>query len=147
MFKKLTLAAVITAGLAASTLALAQGGPHGDFGDRGPMAELERLDLSDSQWLQVHKIMQNHRREASPLRENEMALRKGFVTLNPGSADYAQQVSKLQDQAAQVARDRVKDMASVKSQVYAVLDDAQRAKLAKREHAFGKHRRPKPPQN
>jgi len=111
------------------------------------MAELERLDLSDSQWLQVHKIMQNHRKDARPLREEEMALRNGFVTLNPGSADYAQQVSKLQDQAAQVARDRVKDMASVKSQVYAVLDDAQRAKLAKREQAFGNHHRPRPPKD
>lgn len=145
MFKKLTLAAVITAGLAASTLALAQGGPHGGFG--GPMAELERLGLSDSQWLQVHKIMQNHRKEARPLREEEMALRKGFVTLNPGSANYAQQVASLQDQAAQVARDRIKDMASVKSDVYAVLDDAQRAKLAKREQAFGEHHHPRPPQN
>lgn len=145
MYKKLMLATAITAGLAASTLALAQGGPRGDFGG-GPMAALERLDLSDSQWLQVHKIMQEHRKEARPLREEEMALRKGFVTLNPGSADYAQQVSKLQEQAAQVARDRVKDMASVKSQVYAVLDDTQRAKLAKHEQAFGKHRRPEPPQ-
>ena len=145
MFKKLTLAAVITAGLAASTLALAQGGHQGGYG--GPMAELEQLGLSDSQWLQVHKIMQNHRKEARPLREEEMALRKGFVTLNPGSANYAQQVASLQDQAAQVARDRIKDMASVKSDVYAVLDDAQRAKLAKREQAFGEHPHTRPPQN
>ncbi len=146
MFKKLTLVAVITAGLAASTVVLAQGGGrHGGFGG-GPAAELERLGLSDSQWLQVHKIMQNHRKESRPLRGEEMALRKGFVTLNPGSGDYAQQVSKLQDQAAQVARDRVQDIASIKSQIYAVLDDAQRAKLAQREQQFGQHH-PKPPQN
>lgn len=142
MLKKFTLVAVVTAGLAASTLALAQGG-HGHFGGGGPMAELERLNLSDTQWLQVHKIMQNHRKESRPLREEEMALRKGFVTLDPGSANYTQQVANLQDQAAKVARDRVADMASVKSQVYAVLDDAQRAKL---EQAFGQHR-PRPPQN
>ena len=80
------------------------------------------------------------------MRGEEMELRKNLVTLNPGSADYAQQVSKLQDQAAQVARDRIQDMASIKSQVYAVLDDAQRAKLAKREQAFGEHR-PRPPRN
>lgn len=145
MLKKFTLVAVVTAGLAASTLALAQSG-HGHFGGGGPMAELERLNLSDTQWLQVHKIMQNHRKESRPLREEEMALRKGFVTLDPGSANYTQQVANLQDQAAKVARDRVADMASVKSQVYAVLDDAQRAKLAKREQAFGQHR-PRPPQN
>ena len=103
-------------------------------------------DLSDTQWLQVHKIMQNHRKESRPLREEEMALRRGFVTLDPGSANYAQQVANLQDQSAKVARDRVADMASVKSQVYTVLDDAQRAKLAKREQEFGQHR-PRPPQN
>lgn len=143
MLKKFTLVAVVTAGLAASTLALAQGG-HGHFG--GPMQELERLNLSDTQWLQVHKIMQNHRKESRPLREEEMALRKGFVTLDPGSASYTQQVANLQDQAAKVARDRMADMASVKSQVYAVLDDAQRAKLAKREQEFGQHH-PRPPQN
>ncbi len=143
MFRKLTLVAVMTAGLAASTLALAQEGPHGGFGG-GPAAELDRLGLSDSQWLQVHKIMQNHRKEARPLHEEERELRKGFVTLNPGSSDYAQQVAKLQDQAAQVARDRVKDMASIKSQVYAVLDDGQRAKLAKREQEFGQHHKGPP---
>lgn len=146
MFKKLTLVAVITAGLAASTLAFAQGGPHGHFGGGGPTAELERLNLSDSQWLQVHKIMQAHRKDSRPLRGEEMELHKGFVTLNPGSADYAQQVSKLQNQAAQVARDRVQDIASIKSQIYAVLDDAQRAKLAQREQEFGKHG-PRPPKS
>lgn len=147
MFKKLTLAAVVTAGLAASTLALAQGGPHGGFGGGGPMAELERLDLSDSQWLQVHKIMQAHHKDSRPLREEEFALHKGFALLNPGAANYAQQVANLQDQAAQVARDRVKDKASVKSDIYAVLTDAQRAKLAQREQAFGEHHHQKPPQN
>jgi periplasmic protein CpxP/Spy len=146
MFKKLTLAAVVTAGLAASSLALAQEGPHGRFGGGGPEAELERLNLSDSQWLQVHKIMQAHRKDSRPLRGEEMELRKGFVTLNPGSADYAQQVSKLQDEAAKVARARVQDIASLKSQVYAVLDDAQRANLAKREQEISKHG-PRPPKN
>ena len=146
MFKKLTLAAVAATALTTSALALAQG-PHGGFGGfGGPAAELERLDLSDAQWLQVHKIMEQHRKDARPLREEEMALRKGFVTLSPGSANYTQQVGKLQDQAAQVARDRVQDMANLKSQVYAVLDDAQRAKLAQREQAFGKHPHRNPPQ-
>ena len=144
MLKKITFAALIATGLTASTLAVARG--DGRFGGGGPMAELERLDLNDSQWLQVHKIMQNHRKESRPLREEEMALRKGFVTLDPGNPNYSQQVANLQDQAAKVARDRVADMASVKSQVYAVLDDTQRAELAKREQAFGQHR-PRPPQN
>ena len=90
--------------------------------------------------------MQDHHKESRPLRGEEMALHRGFALLNPGSADYAQQVSKLQDQAAQTARDRVQDMASVKSQVYAVLDDAQRAKLAKHEQEFGQHHQ-RPPQN
>ncbi len=144
MFKKLTLAAAMAAGLAASTVVLAQG-PHGRF-DGGPTAELERLNLSDSQWLQVHKIMQAHHKDARPLRGEEMELHRGMAMLNPGSADYPQQVAKLQDHAAQVARDRIQDMANLKSQVYNVLDDAQRAKLAKHEQAFGEHH-PGPPQN
>lgn len=144
MFKKIALAAALTTGLVASSAVLAHG-PGGHFGG-GPAAELDRLGLSDSQWLQVHKIMQNHRKEARPLRGEEFALHKGFATLNPGSPDYAQQVAKLQDQAAQAARDRVQDIASLKSQVYAVLDDAQRAKLAQRQAAFGQHHS-KPPQN
>jgi Spy/CpxP family protein refolding chaperone len=142
MFKKLTLAAALAAGLTGSATALAHG-PHGGFG--GAAAELERLDLSDAQWLQVHKIMQGHRKAAHPLHKEQMELRKGFVTLDPGSADYAKQVSKLQDQAAQVARDRIQDMANLKSQVYAVLNDQQRAKLAKDEQAFGHHHPEQPP--
>lgn len=141
MFKKLAIAAVLTTGLVASAAVMAEGthGSRGHFGG-GPVAELDRLDLSDSQWLQVRKIMQAHRQEARPLRRGERDLHRGFATLNPGSPDYAQQVAKLQDQAAQTARDRVKDIANLKSQVYAVLTDAQRAKLAERKAAFKQHR-------
>lgn len=128
MFKKLMMASVVTAGLAGIAGTALAMGPREGFG--GPAAELERLDLSDTQWLQVHKIMQAHRQAARPLRHEEMALRQDFATLTPGSADYAQQVGALQDKAAQVARDRVQDMASLKSQIYGVLTEQQKAQLA-----------------
>lgn len=139
MFKQLMMAAAVAAGLAGTGTALAMG-PHEGFG--GPAAALERLDLSDAQWLQVHKIMQAHRKTARPLHHEEMALRQGFATLTPGSADYAQQVSALQERAAQVARDRVQDMASLKSQIYGVLDDQQKAKLAQQAQEFSQRRHP-----
>jgi protein CpxP len=144
MLKKLTLATALLAGLACSTAVLAQG-RHGDFGG-GPAAELDRLNLSDAQWLQVRKIMQSRRSGDHPLHQERMELHRALAVLNPGSADYQQQVAKLQDQAAQVARDRVQEMADLKSQVYAVLTEPQRAKLAEDEQALGKHHHESPPQ-
>jgi protein CpxP len=137
MLKKLTLTAALLAGLACSTAGLAQG-RHGDFGG-GPAAELDRLNLSDAQWLQVHKIMQSRRSGTHPLHKEAMELRRALAMIDPGSNDYQQQVARLQDQAAQLARDRIQDMAGLKSQVYAVLTEPQRAKLAEHEQALGEH--------
>lgn len=140
MLKKIALATALVAGITASAVALA-GGPRGEHGS-GHGMPFKQLDLSEVQREQVRKIMQDHRKASEPLREEQKALRKGMATLKPGSADYAQQVAKLQDQAAKVARDRVKNMADLKSQINVVLTDEQRAKLAKREQNFdGRHHR------
>ncbi|MES2488238.1 MAG: Spy/CpxP family protein refolding chaperone [Pseudomonadota bacterium] len=140
MLKKITLVTALAAGLIASTAVLAHDhGPRGHHGRGGPVAGLKQLDLSDAQRDQVRKIMQDHRKASEPLREEQKALHKSFATLNPGSADYAKQVASLQDQSAKVARDRVKDIANLKGQVYAVLTDAQRAKWAEQKTNFRRH--------
>ncbi|PTU31516.1 Spy/CpxP family protein refolding chaperone [Stenotrophobium rhamnosiphilum] len=143
MLKKITLVTALAAGLIASTAVLAHDpgsrGDHGRRGHGGPVAGLRQLDLSEAQRDQVHKIMLDHRKASEPLHDEQKALHKSFASLNPGSADYAKQVAALQDQSAKVARDRVKDMANLKGQVYAVLTDAQRTKWAEQKTSFRRH--------
>ena len=135
MFKKLAVTAVLLAALAGSAAAVAQP-PHG--GD-GAIALLERLDLSDAQWLQVHKLMRQHRAQAQPLHQRERQLHKALALLDASSTGYAQQLQKLQDDAAQLARDRVRDFAEIKTEVEAILTPAQRAKLLDQAEAFDRH--------
>lgn len=139
MFKKLALTATLLTALAGSAVALAQ--PLHEGG--GPIAMLERLDLSDAQWLQVHKLMKDHHVAARPLHEREHRLHMALALLDASAPDYAQRLQKLQDDAAQLARDRIQDFAALKTQVDAVLTPQQRAKLADQVKTHMHH--PAPP--
>ena len=139
MLKKLSITAVLLASLAATPMVQAQ--PPHEGG--GPEAMFEHLDLSDAQWLQVHKLLKAHRQDSRPLHQRERALHEQLATLDSSAADYAQRLQKLQDDAAQLARDRVQSFASLKTQIDAVLTPAQRSELVKRAQQHG-HRGPHP---
>ncbi|HVT35327.1 MAG TPA: Spy/CpxP family protein refolding chaperone [Nevskiaceae bacterium] len=134
MFKTLLIPAAIAVSLAGGA-ALAQ--PFGGGHHQMMVAALDQLDLSDSQWLQIHKIMQAQREERHA--QDHHALMAAFESLNPDSPDYAAQVQAAQDQAAAAAREHVAHAADVKKQIYAVLTPEQKSKLAtlKAAHQHG----------
>jgi protein CpxP len=96
-------------------------GHHG-----GPAAILRQLDLTDEQKAKVKEIMEANRATVKPIREAMKANREKLAAMN-GSFDEAavSEIAKNQgDLTAQmiVARERVK------SQIFAILTDEQKAK-------------------
>lgn len=98
--------------------------------DRSPfMAALKQLDLSDAQKASIHQIFESRRSTAKAEHVGFREQRRAFAALDPSAADYQQQVNSFSDQAAANARQRMQDMAQIKSQVMALLTPAQKAQF------------------
>lgn len=124
-------ALLLTSALAMPLFVAAQdgpphGGPHG-----GPfLHELKSLDLSDAQRTTIKGYVDAARDQAQANFQSLHTLHRAFETATPDAAGYATTVTQLADAEATAARERVQMQAALRAQIYAVLTDAQKAKLA-----------------
>lgn len=139
MRRSLTIAA-LAAGLALSSAAMAgkdgagpgRHGPDHDGPHRGGpfMHELRDLDLSDAQREQIRGFFKTQREQDKTDRRAQFELRRSFELATPGTAQFQSLTQQLADAQATEARNRVQQMASLRTQVYGVLTPAQRTELA-----------------
>lgn len=94
------------------------------------MALFDDLDLSDEQWLAVHKIQKSHRDEAVADAQKMQQQMASFLSLDPTAKDYAARLAVVSDTFAAGAAAHVQKIAAVQKQVYAVLTPDQRQKFA-----------------
>ncbi len=94
------------------------------------MHELRNLELSDSQREQIRGFLKAQREQGQSDRKAQFELRRSFELATPGTAQFQSLTQQLADAEATEARNRVQQMASLRSQVYGVLTPAQRSELA-----------------
>lgn len=141
--KQKFIPALLLAAAGLSTAALAQpadSGPDGGPGrDRagwhhrhgGPLREeLRQLDLSQMQKAGIKQIVDAARPQMRAQREALHTQRKAFDTATPGSAAYQNAAANLAEAEAGAARARVQQQAALRTQIYALLTDAQKSQLA-----------------
>jgi periplasmic protein CpxP/Spy len=132
--KNLKLPAFLLAGLLAAPLFVAaQEGPfHGEHGPHGGpfIHELQSLDLTDAQRTTIKGYVDAAHAQGRTSFESLRALHRAFETAAPTSAGYSTVVTQLADAEAAAARERVQMQAALRAQIYAVLTDTQKAKLA-----------------
>lgn len=152
MRRSITIAA-LAAGLALSSAAIAGkdgGGPDRHGPGHGPhrggpfMHELRDLDLSDAQREQIRGFFKTQREQDKTDRKAQFELHRSFELATPGTAQYQTLTVQLADAEATEARNRVQQMASLRTQVYGVLTPAQRTQLA--EELAKRPEPPKPPE-
>jgi Spy/CpxP family protein refolding chaperone len=134
--RRILIASVAGVALALGTgAALAEGHRHADHGWGGDpgMGEmhqmLQDLDLSPEQKETVHGIMENSRPRFEALHEEMRANRDILLDVNPGDANYQTVVNRVSQQSGDLASRLVLAMSDVRSQIYGVLTDEQKAKL------------------
>ena len=146
-----TLAAVLAAGflIAAPNFASAEGdvpaqdhsdarGEHGAGRHHGRhpggpfLRELKLLDLSDAQRGSIRTAIRSSFEAERGPHEATRSLHRAMLTTPPDSAGYAALVNQLADAEADAARDRVQRLAALKAEIYAMLTDAQKARLTEK---------------
>ena len=135
-FRHTFLAAIAGVALAAGTGAAWAGGhrhaEHGWGGDGG-MGDmhymLKELDLTPEQQQTIRGIFDNSHSKFEALHEEMRANRDALLDVSPGDANYQTTVNKVSQQSGDLASRLVLTMSDVRTQVYGVLTDEQRAKL------------------
>lgn len=127
-------AAILAAGLL-STAVHAQGGgeePGWHHHHRGGilMHDLKALDLSDAQKASIKTLLQNTRQQLKPQFEALRAQRQALDAAVPGSPEFHNAAAALAQAASVAAAARVQQQAELRTQIYALLSDAQKAQLA-----------------
>jgi len=90
---------------------------------------LDELNLTDTQWLAIHKIQTGHRADAEADRAAMKTLVASFLALDPTAPGYDASVTTMSESFATSARDHVNKFAAVQKEVYGVLTADQRSKL------------------
>jgi Spy/CpxP family protein refolding chaperone len=130
-------AAILAAGML-STAVLAQDpgegpdGPGWHHHHRGGvlMHELKELNLSDSQEASVKTLFKNAHQQLKPQFQALMTQRQAFDSAVPGSPEFNNAAGALAQAASAAASARVQQEAELRTQVYALLSDAQKQQLA-----------------
>jgi Spy/CpxP family protein refolding chaperone len=137
MRKTFFLPAALLAGLGLSLAAYAYGHGQDDGYDEGPhhamheaMHMLHQLDLSTDQRDQIHALIEGAFKDFHAERASLRQMHHQVMVTPPDSPDFAPAVSQLADAEANAARARVQRHAELKTKIYAILTDAQKAKLA-----------------
>lgn len=121
-------------------------GHHGRRGGhhRGMGLGLRVIDLTDEQKVKIKEIRQANKAALQPLREAQKASRAKIAELTAnGTFDEAQITALANEQAAAHAK-LIVERQRVRSQIFALLTDEQKAKLAEMKAKRGerrKHRR------
>ena len=103
-------------------------GPRGGHG--GPMMHaLQQLELDPAQRDAIHARMQQLRADGEPLRDESRALRESMHALVTAEDWDAAAASSLAARHGELAAERALLTAEAMHEVYAVLDDTQRAEL------------------
>ena len=104
-------------------------GPHGHGMDGPPlMHQLHHLDLTDAQKTAVKKLLDAHHAQMQSQFESLRTAHQAFDKAIPGSSDFTTAQSALVNAEVAAARSRVEQEASLRTQIYAQLTDAQKAK-------------------
>lgn len=130
-------AAILAAGML-STAVYAQGPGPGDGGPgwhhhhRGGelMHELKALNLSDTQKASVKALFKSTHEQLKPQFQAVMTQRQALNAAIPGSAEFNNAASALAQAESAAASTRVQQQAELRTQIYALLTDAQKQQYA-----------------
>lgn len=131
MRKLILLPAALLAAALASTAVYAQGpggGWHHHHGD-AMMHELKELNLTDAQQASVKSLVQANHAQFKPQFEALMSQHQAFEAATPGTAAYENAAASLAQAASAAASAHVQAEAALRTQIYALLTDAQKAQL------------------
>jgi Spy/CpxP family protein refolding chaperone len=92
--------------------------------------ELKALNLSDSQKASVKTLFQNAHQQLKPQFEAVRTQREALNAATPGTAAYNNAASALATAASAAAGAHVQQEAELRTQIYALLTDAQKQQLA-----------------
>jgi Spy/CpxP family protein refolding chaperone len=107
------------------------GPPHGGCHHPRPMLMhvVHELDLSDAQKAQAKQLFEAERNTMRSQRDAMHSAHQAFNTATPGSDAFTAAEKTLEDAEANAARAHVQADADLRTKFYALLTDAQKAKL------------------
>ena len=108
------------------------GGHHGHHPGGPFLRELKSLVLSDAQRSSIRNAVKASFEAGRGQHEAIRSLHRAVLTTPPDSAGYTALVNQLADAEADAARDRVQTLAALKGEIYAMLTDAQKARLTEK---------------
>lgn len=135
MSKLIFLPAAVLAAAMLSTAVNAQDhgpGPDGwHHHHRGGalMHELKELNLSDAQKASVKELFKSSHQQLKPQMEAVMTQRQALNAATPGSPAFQSAAASLAQAASSAAGARVQQEATLRTQIYGLLTDAQKAQL------------------
>ena len=88
------------------------------------MAEI--LDLTDTQITEIRNVLKENRKEHRRIKKAD---RQNLHDLDPGSADYQQQVKSLVEDRVKLVESRMLNRADIHKKVYTILTPEQRSKM------------------
>jgi len=136
----LAVAAILVIG---GVFAIAQRAAHRGFGGRGMSGEqgammmLRRLDLTSDQQAKVKEIFEANKGTVQPLREQLKTNHEKLAALG-GNFDEGQ-VTAIAKEQGDLMSQMIVDRQKVKSQIYAILTDDQKAKAAQLQQEMKQH--------
>jgi Spy/CpxP family protein refolding chaperone len=110
------------------------------------MHVLQELDLSDTQKTQAKQLFEAERSAMKSQHESLRSAHHAFNVATPGSDAFTAAENALADAEAGAARARVQADADLRTKFYALLTDAQKAKLATLQAQTPTEEPPPPPQ-
>lgn len=132
---KLLAAALIAATL--GSVAIAQPPDAGDCGEHHRHFDgkhlpphLEALGLSDAQKAQIKALHEARHTQHEQTRNSDKTLHESLLALSPGATNYSQEVDRIATLMGQQHADRIRDMAALHAQVWAILTPTQQSQLA-----------------
>ncbi len=130
-------AAILAAGMLSTAVYAQDQGP----GDGGPgwhhhhrggvlMHELKELNLSDSQKASIKTLFKTSHEQFKPQFEALRTQHQALEAATPGSAEFQNATASLAQASAAAASARVQQEAALRTQIYALLTDAQKQQLS-----------------
>lgn len=130
-FLGLALATALAIGTTAAIAAPHDGhGRHGQRSHHGEMMMLHKLNLSDAQQASVKQIISTHREQNQASWRALRQQRSAFESMTPNQVGYQAAAASLAQAEGQATQARVRQMANLRAQIYAVLTPAQQAQAA-----------------
>ena len=140
--KTITILAVVAILVIGGVFAIAQRAMHKGFGGhgmhgQGAMMMLRRLDLTSDQQAKVKEIFEANKGTVQPLREQLKANHEKLASLG-GNFDEGQ-VTAIAKQQGELMSQMIVARQKVKSQIFAILTDDQKAKAAQLQQEIKQH--------